>query len=212
MQRSYFNVVRRRFSDLVKIEAFAHLWAAGAVVNGVRLPALEKLLGAAERQWPQLACLQGSGAHGDLVLEDIVLVPSVLGDKIKLVDPNPQNVSGLIDMAKLLMSARLKYEVIYAGQYECEWNIENEVLAVAFTLSTSNAWSCLDDLAEHLSQRAPWLPIWQSPMSVRSEMLEVQACLNMLALPNFHYIHHGERDRALMFAVVGMSRLRQLVF
>jgi len=211
LQRSYFDVIRRRFSHLLNGRGiFARLWTAGATVNGIHLGGLEKLVASAERQWPQLASLQGSGAHGDLILDDILLVQYNSGHEIKLVDPNPQNVSWFIDMAKLMMSARLKYEVIYSGRYECAWSIQDDVFELSFAITDSRSWSCLDDLAEHLAQRAEMMMV-EHPESLRRILLEVQACLNMLALPSFHHIHHQEYERSVMFTVLGMSRLQQLL-
>lgn len=211
-QRSYFDIIRRRAVDLMQHHVFGRLWVDGAIVNGVRIPGLHALLGAAERTWPQLACLRGTGAHGDLILEDIVLVHEPCGAQIiKLVDPNPQNVSWLIDLAKLMMSARLRYELIYAGLFVCEWKISDGAVEVSFDIDASRSQACLDELAEHLWKVAAETAQAEGTVGVSREMLEAQACLNMLALPSFHQIHHREEARSILFAAVAMARLLGLI-
>ncbi len=207
LQRSYFEVVSRRFWRLLTNPIFAELWNNGAIINGECFPGIAHLLSAAQQRWPVLASLSGHGAHGDLILEDIVI--SLTDERkwnVKLVDPNPQNVSWFIDFSKLMMSAMLRYELIYCDLYDCCLSADCHPLEVIYEFDEATNADCLKELEDYLIRTVGLTPIGSSLQS-SAELLRVQACLNMLALPVFHYIEHNQLQRSVMFSVVPMREL-----
>jgi hypothetical protein len=208
-QRNYVDIVKRRFGELTGVEFFDRIWTEGAIVNGIELPSVEALLRSVQERWPLLMHLDGTGAHGDLVLEDIVLSLTSGKDNCKLIDPNPQNVSRFVDYAKLMMSAALKYEVIYEGCFRCDLSMSGDRIQLAYALEESDAWRCLEDLREYLQHSV--YNEREIPSDLWPDMLMAQACLHMFALPAFHHLQHGKFVRSLIFTAVAMTEMYRVL-
>jgi hypothetical protein len=206
-QPSYVEVVERRFRQLLHIPVFRRLWDEGAEINGMLVASVRGLL-AATRKWGIVSELPAGGAHGDLILEDIVLANLWRGSpEIVLIDPNPTNCSWIVDVAKLFMSTSAYYEVLYAGQFSINVSMNPARCKIEVQLENAAAVATLDTAASHIERRFAALCAEMRSRRLGFDVVEVQTALHLLALPSFHALHHRAHDRAVAFAASGMMRL-----
>lgn len=213
VQESYIDIVARRFEVLVLAsELYWRIWHEGVVVNGKVCPAL-KLLLSSELLLGWVAISQPDGGrecHGDLILEDILSGDASKSEVItKFVDPNPSNCSVLVDCGKIVMNLLCNYDLLYADRFRLLVSDGGRLVDLSVSFDDQDLVNILKATAElmipwcvSLSRR--WLEVGSQ---VTERTLVVQSALHCLALPIFHDLHHGSRDRGLAFAAIGMSLL-----
>lgn len=216
--RSYLDKIRRRSSGLLALrdpgtaQLVALLTADQVRINGRRclpLPGLLRLLQTDPAWQPVIHPAGAHACHGDLILEDILLRTGP--DRgLKLVDPNPYNTHGIIDLGKTMLSLSVGYELVYF-----------DFFTVCAHTSTAGGRLAVDvDLAFTAGPRAePFAQAFEqftayaedelcgwfgsSHRTFRREIL-MTAALTALAIPSFHATVHRRPDRALAFTALGL--------
>ena len=211
-QRYYKDVIERRYRLFPRDSFLRRIYDEPFVVNGAKVEAIKDLLVKFENRWPFAKSMVGCGAHGDLILEDIVVLRGLEQKyEFALIDPNPQNTSWALDYAKLLMSFWLDYESILVEDFVLSSEVKSR-RTVDFTyevrgLNPEIKNSAVQDIAAHFHQSTT-LP-HRNEVSLR--FLFEHACLNMLALPTFHSLHHRSESRATVFAVHAAKLLSEMM-
>ncbi|MDT0402696.1 MULTISPECIES: hypothetical protein [Streptomyces] len=188
----------------------ALLGARRVRVNGRPCPSIPDLLARIETDpfWQPVVRPRGAHAcHGDLILEDI-LVGRGPAHEVMLIDPNPYNRHGLLDLAKTMLSLWVGYEFVYFDFFEVtvrtgqpEGCVSVDVVVDADEFRKEYA-----DAAERFMgyARTELPDVLGLPRNAFDRMVRMAAALTALALPAFHLIRHNRPDRALAFAALGI--------
>lgn len=211
LQRRYTDLIRRRFRQFSEPSIFSRLYRESFSINGIAFPSIEKVMEKVELHVADFNNLFGAGCHGDLILEDIVVAREDKNKyRIKLVDPNPQNTSWLIDYSKLMMSVLLHYEQIYFDRYMVKkFDDLGSEIEIQYALEPHVSSEVLQSLETHFQFRFERSCATLKQTEISFEKVKIHACLNMLALPAFHDIQHGNSDRSLVFVAHAMMALKQ---
>jgi hypothetical protein len=188
----------------------AVLGAGRVRVNGRPCPSLPDLLSRIETDpfWQPVVRPRGVHAcHGDLILEDI-LVGRGPAHEVMLIDPNPYNRHGLLDLAKTMLSLWVGYEFVYfdffevaVGTGEPEGCVSVDVIVDADEFRKEYAEAAERFMGYARSELPGVLGL---PRNEFDRMVRMAAALTALALPAFHLIRHNRPDRALAFAALGI--------
>jgi hypothetical protein len=212
---TYLHRIRRRAAaieaaPMAKGETIKCLMRAETVfVNGVEchgLPVLLKILNA-DSLHNDITILGYERAHGDLILDDIVL--SHKGE-LRLVDPNGEACSRLYDLGKLCLSLTTCYEFFKYGMFECEIKTDRESPSVTVSMRRHPAVRTFVELSERLPAIiADSGMLDGSAHRITPAGLMILNGLQNLALPMFHLLHHGKELRAAAFLAIGLLRVTQ---
>lgn len=178
-------------------------------VNGERCAPLEAVMRAVKSDplWSPIIKPQSRHAcHGDLILEDILLSQGHRPE-VKLIDPNPYNANGLLDLAKTMLSLWIGYEFIYFDFFDVvsEIRVGGEV-SVDVKLLSADCADVYAVAAERFMEyaRAELCEFLGMSKNSFDRLVGMAAALTALAIPSFHLIRHGRPDRALAFAALGL--------
>jgi len=144
-------------------------------------------------------------AHGDMILEDILLNP--YDGEFKLIDPNGRSHSRYYDLAKTLLSLATKYELFYFNEFRLEHDAKDEMdIHIVFNdPGMVDKYNQMEELFwEFLKKEERSFfredPFWQ-------ERLRLLNALQNLAIVMFHLIHHDKEERASAFLLMGIKQL-----
>jgi hypothetical protein len=213
--RNYLDKISRRLATICsategsETRLVQFLQAPHVRVNGRRCASLATILHtiASDPMWsPIIRPETRHACHGDLILEDILLSQGGR-QELKLIDPNPYNSNGLMDLAKTMLSLWIGYEFVYFDFFD----INTEVSAggevrVDVKLHSDDYGDVYAVAAERFMEYARTELGDFLGISRRSfdRLVYMSAALTALAIPSFHLIRHGRPDRALAFAALGL--------
>ena len=144
-------------------------------------------------------------AHGDMILEDMLLHP--VSGNFKLIDPNGPSSSKYYDIAKTLLSLATKYELFYFNRFRVEQDekdhtdvhiiFDDPEMAQRYEEMTEGFWDFLESQSNVFFDRDP---VWR-------DRLNLLNALQNLSIVMFHLIHHGKEGRAISFLLMGIKQL-----
>ena len=214
--QNYVQKIRRRSRLLldathgVPDSITALIRAPKVRVNGRPCTPLAELLHTVDSHpiWRPIAWPTGKHAcHGDLILEDILVKPHPAPD-VRLVDPNPYNQHGLIDVAKTMLSLWIGYEFIYFDFFRVELEEVGQQgqVAVEVSLDLNGRGEQYTAAASQFIEyaRTEIADVLGLPRHSFQRLIRMASALTALAIPSFHAIRHGRPDRALAFLALGM--------
>ncbi|MFD8810764.1 hypothetical protein ACFV23_04540 [Streptomyces sp. NPDC059627] len=179
-------------------------------VNGRLCPSVPDLLSRIETDpfWRPIIRPRGVHAcHGDLILEDILVGPGP-AYKVMLVDPNPYNQHGLLDLAKTMLSLWVGYEFVYFDFFEVSVEVggSEDCVSVDVILDAKEFQKEYVEAAERFMQyaRIELSEVLGLPKNSFDRLVRMATSLAALAIPAFHLIRHNRPDRALAFAALGI--------
>lgn len=207
----YLAKVKRRLEILMETNIpplIRRLCRHGATIDGVSCPPVFELIERLEQN-PRLkrlvTCSEPRQCHGDLIPEDILFSPGL--DQFRLVDPNPQVRDPVADIAKLVMSLTLRYELALRDQ-----------VAVRCTehLGTAHVETIVVGSHDQYTQACDWLR--SSILSdaqvlfgsiaeehrLQAHAILLMAGLQAMAIASFHTMHHRKHERAAYFLARGV--------
>ncbi|MEU6551571.1 hypothetical protein ABZ915_14995 [Streptomyces sp. NPDC046915] len=213
---SYVAKIRRRL-ELTNATVQGAGTPLGAVlgagrlrVNGRPCPPLRDLLATVETDpfWQPVIRPRGIHAcHGDLILEDILVGPGP-AHEVMLIDPNPYNQHGLLDLAKTMLSLWVGYEFVYFDFFDVAVEIEGsgDDVSVEVVVDAEEFQKEYAEAADRLMRyaRTELAGILGLPRAAFDRLVRMAAALTALAIPAFHLIRHNRPDRALAFFALGM--------
>ncbi|WP_154685975.1 hypothetical protein [Streptomyces himastatinicus] len=213
---NYVAKVRRR-CDLTRAALKGADTPLGAVlgadlirVNGRLCPSLPDLLLRIETDpfWqPIVRPRRVHACHGDLILEDILVGPGPAYE-VMLIDPNPYNQYGLLDLAKTMLSLWIGYEFIYFDFFEVavEAGGSEGCVSVDVIVDANDFQKEYAEAAEGFMwyARSELSGVLGLPKTAFDRLVRMAASLAALAIPAFHLIRHNRPDRALAFAALGI--------
>lgn len=210
---TYLDKVERRMDELLRKSRRATwyecLYTYGATVNGEPLPPIKDTIArikASPTAAIALTIRTPRLCHGDLIPEDI-LVDAVNGG-FCLLDPNPQVGDPLADLAKLVMSCEVQYDLALRDLIECHAT-SGHVLEIAYCVPASFAGYTAQqhEIAAALLLRGHALlgPELTPDERTRPAAIRLLAGLQAMAISLFHSVHHHKEARALYFMVKGQQ-------
>jgi hypothetical protein len=212
-RETYLDKVTRRLDELVRKSRrgvwYERLYAYGATVNGQALPPIKDMIARIKASSAAQTALKSPTprlCHGDLIPEDI-LVDAVNGG-FCLLDPNPQIGDPLADLAKLVMSCEVQYDLALRDLIECRATsgrrLEITYAAPAFHEGYTAQQK---EIAAALAQRGQALLGAELAPDERARPASIRllAGLQAMAISLFHSVHHRKEARALYFTVKGQQ-------
>lgn len=181
-------------------------------INGVHCPGFNSMMASLTDPavWePHLASAGGEFSHGDLVLDNIV----VLRDHRTpvLIDPNPSTGSRLYDVAKLLLSLTSYFEFFQYDRFSCSTDFSSGRCSVWISLADNQTRELYNEIALQVPTILEQAGILaRGGARVSGIGLMLLNGLQNLAVPLHHLVYHGAEKRALAFFSLGMLRLTQV--
>lgn len=185
------------------------LYADTIVVNGVRCLGLPVILRALEggRLGQHLRVTRLERAHGDLILDDIILS----GDAdVRFVDPNGSAGSRLYDIGKLCLSLTTCYEFFKYDLFDCHVESDRRPPSITVSLPSHPARSMYAELADRLpAVMADCGVLADDGHHMTGTGLFILNGLQNLGLPSFHLLRHAAERRAAAFLGLGLLRVTE---
>ena len=182
-------------------------YLAGVLVNGTALPPIKETITSIREFSHAMAVLSNPTprlCHGDLIPEDI-LVDAEQGG-VCLIDPNPQICDPIADLAKLLMSCSVHYDLALRDMVTCSVSRGPMIEVVHSVPEGVSGYTKLQtELAAQLADEAPNLigRAFASDDRMQPACVRLIAGLQAMAISSFHSLHHDKEARAFYFMVEG---------
>ena len=217
---SYLDKAERRLVLLQTIKprspAFEALCLSECKIDGVECHSAFKTLEVIRMNRELnsfLECHVPCGCHGDLIPEDILY--SIRLNQFRLIDPNPQIRDPLCDIAKVVMSLSLSYELALADMVSCKCIMSTKgaefhtYVGSGFSNYQAQVRALLCELMADIQTLLPAGTVEDHRLKIEGIML--LAGVQAMALPPFHALHHGKPARATFFLARGLLMANQAI-